>query len=55
VVPVEKPLKVHPLYHYVNEKNKNLVEKIDAVIKEMTASGELEKLQKQYAADILKN
>lgn len=55
VVPVEKPLKIHPLYHYVNEKNKNLVEKIDAVIKEMTASGELEKLQKQYAADILKN
>ena len=53
VVAVENPLKVHPLYHYVNEKNKDLVPKIDAVIKEMTDTGELEKLQKQYAQDIL--
>lgn len=42
-----KPLSVWPLYHYVHKKNAHLVEKVDRIIREMKASGELDKLTKR--------
>jgi hypothetical protein len=41
------------LYHYLNEKNAALVPKLDAVIKAMKESGELDSLLRQAEADVL--
>jgi polar amino acid transport system substrate-binding protein len=40
------------LYHYLNEKNAALVPKLDAVIKAMKKSGELDTLLRQAEADV---
>jgi len=44
IVPIKKPLAVLDLYHYIHEKHKALVPKVDDVIKELKASGELKRI-----------
>ncbi|CCK77493.1 Conserved hypothetical protein [Oleispira antarctica RB-8] len=41
---ISKPLSILPLYHYVHKKNVHLVEQVDRIIREMKASGELDKI-----------
>lgn len=44
IVPLEKPLAVLELYHYIHQDHIDLVSRVDTVIKNMKESGELEKL-----------
>ena len=53
VVHVEPVLKTLDLYHYVHESKRDLVPVIDAIISEMTASGELASLRAQFEAEYL--
>ncbi len=53
VVPTGKALAVLELYHYIHSKHKDLVPRVDAVIKRMKASGELEQLVKKAETLIL--
>jgi len=55
IVPLEKPLVVLDLYHYIHEDHKDLVPKVDAVIKEMKASGELDTIIKNAESQIIGN
>lgn len=41
------------LFHYLHEKNKDLVPKIDAVIKDNAKSGELKKMRDKYEKEYL--
>ncbi|MBW8853045.1 MAG: transporter substrate-binding domain-containing protein [Bradyrhizobium sp.] len=47
------PLQHIDLYHYLNEKHQALAKRVSAVVAEMAASGELEKLHKQLVDQIL--
>lgn len=42
VIPIDKPLAVLPLFNYIHKDHKNIIAKVDAVIKEMTSSGEMD-------------
>jgi ABC-type amino acid transport substrate-binding protein len=53
IVPIEKPLAVLDLYHYIHEDHKDLVPKINAVIKEMKASGEMDKIIKEAEGKVI--
>lgn len=53
IVPVEKPLAVLELYHYIHKKNKELVQRVDAVIRKMKESGELDTLIKKAEERVL--
>lgn len=44
IVSIESPLAVLDLYHYIHEKNKNLIPKVDNIILKMKKSGELNKI-----------
>ena len=44
IVKASEPLATLDLYHYIHEDHKHLVPKVDAVIKQMIASGELDNL-----------
>jgi len=46
IVPIAAPLAKLNLYHYVHEKHKYLIPKVDAQIKAMKKSGELDKIIK---------
>ncbi len=50
---VGQPLQVNPLYHYLNKRHAHLVPKIDAVIREMRASGEISALKARYEQEYL--
>ena len=41
------------LFHYLHEKNKDVVTKVNTVIKDMTASGELKSLREKYEKELL--
>ncbi len=47
IIPIEKPLAVLDLFHYIHEDHKDLIPRIDAKIKEMKASGELTRMIKE--------
>jgi polar amino acid transport system substrate-binding protein len=47
------PLQHIDLYHYLNEKHRDLAQRVSAVVAEMAASGELEKLRKKLVDQIL--
>jgi len=51
--PLPPALATLELYHYINPKNADLVPKIDAVIKSMKTSGELDMLLKQAEDEVL--
>lgn len=53
IVPSDKPLAVLELYHYIHEKHRGLVPRVDAVIKEMKASGELAALIKKAEKQVI--
>jgi len=53
IVPIHKPLAFLNLYHYIHEDHKDLVPKVDAVIKKMKASGELDKIIKNAESQII--
>ncbi len=42
-----------PLYHYLHEKHKDLVPKVDQIIKSMLESGELETLREEIIKELL--
>jgi len=44
---INQPLANLALYHYIHESKKNIIPKVDAVIKKMIVSGEMEKLIKE--------
>ena len=44
IVKISDPLATLDLYHYIHEDHQHLIPKVDAVIKQMIASGELENL-----------
>ncbi|WJG10873.1 transporter substrate-binding domain-containing protein [Aliiglaciecola sp. LCG003] len=50
---IEPPLRTLKLYHYLNNKHKNLLPKIDAVIRNMKDSGELEALISSAKSQVL--
>ena len=54
VVPSSHALARLDLYHYLHQDHKYLVEKVDQVIREMKASGELDKVMQQATLQILK-
>jgi len=53
IVPSGKPLAVWKLYHYIHEDHKDLVHRVDDVIKEMIASGELQSLIKKAELSVM--
>jgi len=55
IVPLDKPLAKLDLYHYIHESHKELVPKVDAVIKEMKESGELKELIKKAEEKVIKS
>jgi len=44
IVPSGPPLEVLELFHYIHKDHKELVPRVDAVIREMIASGEMQDL-----------
>ena len=53
IKPLPPALATLDLYHYINPKNAALVPKIDAVIKSMKASGELDMLLREAEGEVL--
>jgi ABC-type amino acid transport substrate-binding protein len=43
-----------PLYHFLNERHRDLVPRVEAVVREMTASGELERIRADAQAQLIK-
>ncbi|WP_324254916.1 substrate-binding periplasmic protein [Fluctibacter halophilus] len=54
VVPGPQPLATFDLYHYLHQDHRDLVEKVDAVIREMKASGELERVIQHATLSVVK-
>jgi polar amino acid transport system substrate-binding protein len=50
---LDPPYQTFPLYHYLNEKHKNLVTKIDKVLRNMAENGELESLRNEAISQLL--
>ncbi len=44
----------YPLYHYLHIKNKHLIPKLDAILKEMDASGRISKIRKDVIIKLIK-
>lgn len=42
---IGEPLYSAPLYHFLNVRNRNLVDKLENILSELTASGEIERLR----------
>ncbi len=55
VIHITPPLATLDLYHYIHEDHRDLVPKIDAVIKGMKRSGELAKLIKEAESELISN
>ncbi|MBN2844931.1 MAG: transporter substrate-binding domain-containing protein [Deltaproteobacteria bacterium] len=53
IVPLEPPLERRNFYHFINVKHRDLVPLLDAVIREMTASGELERLTREIEKKVI--
>lgn len=53
IYPLSPPLSKKLVYHYLHEKHKDLVPKIDTIFKEMQESGELERLRDKYIKELL--
>ncbi|MBF0203559.1 MAG: transporter substrate-binding domain-containing protein [Desulfamplus sp.] len=54
IVPIGT-LETLDLFHYLNEKNKDIVPKVDEIIQSMTKSGELKQLREKYEQEYLEN
>jgi len=53
IVPIKKPLAVLELYHYIHEKNKHIISKVDNVIKQMKSNGNLQKIIDKAESTVL--
>ncbi|WP_281560950.1 transporter substrate-binding domain-containing protein [Thalassomonas sp. RHCl1] len=53
--PLSPELSQLKLYHYLHKKHRQLLSKIDAVIKSMKRTGELKKLQQKFINELLNN
>ena len=51
--PLSPPLAIVPMYHYLHEKHRELVPKVDEVLRKMTESGELDRLRKKLTEEFL--
>jgi ABC-type amino acid transport substrate-binding protein len=47
------PLQKNEIYHFLHEKHRDLIPKVEQTLNEMQASGELERLRKQIIARYL--
>lgn len=54
IVPLKKPLATQPLYHYLHKSHADLVPKIDATLKSLQGSGELDKIVKESEEQVIK-
>lgn len=52
--PLSPPLEHIPLYHFLNERHRALVPRVEAVLREMSASGELERLRAEAVERLIK-
>ncbi|RQP24878.1 ABC transporter substrate-binding protein [Albitalea terrae] len=55
VRPLSPPLERIPLHHFVHERHRELLPKIEKAIRDMQSSGELEKVRQQAMARLLKD
>ena len=53
IYPLSPPLRRELVYHYLHEKHKALVPRIDSVFKRMKQSGELEGLREKFLKELL--
>ncbi len=53
IVPIEPPLSAQDFYHFINVKYRDIVPRMDTLIREMKESGELESLTKAIEGKIL--
>ena len=54
VRPVEPALERIPLYHFLHQRHRELVPKVEKVIRDMQASGELERVRQHAMAKLLR-
>jgi len=52
---LEPAIRRHDLFHYLHEKNKKYIPRLDEVIRAMKESGELDELEEKFTAEQLKN
>ncbi len=53
IVLLTPPLQRNDIYHFLNEKHRDLVPRVEAVLSEMQAGGELESLRRKYVGQYL--
>ncbi len=53
IYPISPSLSKNPVYHYLNEKHRDLVPRIDKIFQEMQETGELEKLREKFFKELL--
>jgi ABC-type amino acid transport substrate-binding protein len=53
VQPVDPPIEHIPLYHFLHERRRDLVPRVGEVIRDMRASGELERVRRQVMDGML--
>ncbi|MCF6247732.1 MAG: transporter substrate-binding domain-containing protein [Desulfobacula sp.] len=52
---IGNPLFSAPLYHFINIKNKSLLKKLEKILTQMTASGEIVRIQRQALEKLMNN
>jgi len=52
--PLSPVLEHIPLYHFLHERHRDLIPRVEQVLREMTASGELERLRQEITARMIK-
>jgi len=55
IIPLNKPLAVLNLYHYIHSDHLELVQEVDAAIKKMKGNGQLKQLIKQAEKQVLES
>lgn len=55
IQPLDAPLAVLELYHYIHKSHIDLVPKVDAVIKQMTLSGEMQHLIEKSEREVIEH
>jgi ABC-type amino acid transport substrate-binding protein len=55
VRPLSPALEHIPLYHFLHERHRDLVPRVEKVLRDMEASGELERLRREITLRMLKD
>jgi len=55
IIPVDNPLAVLDLFHYIHEDHTDLVSRVDEVIKQMKSTGELEEIIIKKEQEVINN